>query len=159
MFCTFQQIGENIVLRRGVTFTCNKSGFTVTGLTHPSSSATAPNRISYGRYGTFMAYAKVPDSGIIPEGQTEGNKCPEASLWSDSFVNFEMVPKSLQLKPRKSSWPAQLFERKELKMTAVKQTDWGAKNLTEMNKTVKITLTSIPHKTTKFERLVLSHLH
>ena len=60
------------MLRRGVTFTCNKPGYSVIGLTHPSGSATGPNRICYGRYGTFLAYAKDPDSGVIPEGQTVG---------------------------------------------------------------------------------------
>jgi hypothetical protein len=34
------QIGENIVLRRGVTFTCNKEGYQLMGLTHPSAGVT-----------------------------------------------------------------------------------------------------------------------
>ncbi len=67
----FRQIGENIVLRRGVTFTCKKEGYQLIGLTHPSGNATSVN---YGRYGTVMAYTKDPNSGELPEGETTGNK-------------------------------------------------------------------------------------
>jgi hypothetical protein len=61
------------VLRRGVTFSVNKEGVNLIGLTHPSGSVTSPNRINYGRYGTVLAYSKDPNSGHIPEGQTTGN--------------------------------------------------------------------------------------
>jgi hypothetical protein len=60
------------VLRRGVTFSVNKEGVNLIGLTHPSGSVTSPNRVNYGRYGTVLAYSKDPNSGHIPEGQTTG---------------------------------------------------------------------------------------
>ena len=71
MLTCITQIGENIVLRRGVTFTCKKEGYQLIGLTHPSGNAASVN---YGRYGTVMAYTKDPNSGELPEGQTPGKK-------------------------------------------------------------------------------------
>lgn len=94
------QIGENIVLRRGVTFSCQKDGHRLIGLTHPSGSITSTNRVQYGRYGTLLAYAKDPNSGLIPEGQTVESMARQLCQHV-----IGMNPKSVGNFDDKSTWP------------------------------------------------------
>ena len=67
------QIGENIVLRRGVTLSAGE-GVKLAGVTHPSANINQmENHVQFGRYGTVVAYTNK-EEGIIPEGQTVGKK-------------------------------------------------------------------------------------
>ena len=67
------QIGENIVLRRGVTLSAGE-GVKLAGVTHPSANINpSENHVQFGRYGTVVAYTNSGE-GIIPEGQTVGKK-------------------------------------------------------------------------------------
>ena len=65
------QIGENMVLRRGIRFSA-PDGFELAGLTHPSASVHKSNDVQYGRYGVIMGYSKDDNMGTIPKDQTTG---------------------------------------------------------------------------------------
>ncbi|XP_040565946.1 elongation factor Ts, mitochondrial [Lepeophtheirus salmonis] len=62
------QIGENIVLKRGVLFSVPQ-GTSLAAVTHPSARIDNED-VMYGRFGTIMAYSKDHNTGVIPEGQT-----------------------------------------------------------------------------------------
>ena len=72
------QIGENIVLRRAVTFAIQNAGVNdndenirLAIVTHPSANMNADaSNVAYGRFGVILAYSKDEDIGILPEGQT-----------------------------------------------------------------------------------------
>ena len=73
------QIGENIVLRRAVTFATpsdkaeKQEDVQLAIVTHPSAFPSPDsNNVVYGRFGVIMAYSKDKNVGIIPEEQTVG---------------------------------------------------------------------------------------
>ena len=74
------QIGENLVLRRAVTFSSkciekNEKGedIRLAIVTHPSALPTTDySTVVYGRFGVIMAYSKDKRIGILPEGETVG---------------------------------------------------------------------------------------
>ena len=74
------QIGENLVLRRAVTFSTscldkNEKGedIRLAIVTHPSAlPSTDGSNVVYGRFGVIMAYSKDKRIGILPEGETVG---------------------------------------------------------------------------------------
>ena len=74
------QIGENLVLRRAVTFSAkcleqNEKGedIRLAIVTHPSAlPSTDGSNVVYGRFGVIMAYSKDKRIGILPEGETVG---------------------------------------------------------------------------------------
>ena len=74
------QIGENLVLRRAVTFAAqspDKLGkdedVHLAIVTHPSAFPSSDsNTVVYGRFGVIMAYSKDKNVGILPEEQTVG---------------------------------------------------------------------------------------
>lgn len=63
------QIGENIVIKRGVTFSAG-SGVDVFGSTHPNVSKDS-NRVQCGRFGSLIALSK-DGKGNLEEGKTLG---------------------------------------------------------------------------------------
>ena len=73
------QIGENLVLRRAVTFSTggdkNEKGddMRLAIVTHPSALPSSDgSNVVYGRFGVIMAYSKDKSIGILPEGETVG---------------------------------------------------------------------------------------
>ena len=66
------QIGENIILRRGVSITVGE-GASVEGVTHPSANPMSSNSVvQYGRYGSLVTYTQNDNVKLIPEDQTPG---------------------------------------------------------------------------------------
>lgn len=65
------QIGENIVVRRGVSVRA-APGIKLSGVTHPSGNIHKANNLQYGRFGALLAFAKEDNVGVIPRGETLG---------------------------------------------------------------------------------------
>ncbi len=80
------QIGENIVLRRGVgVSTSSLEDVHLCGVTHPSASIHS-KQVQYGSYGVIMAYAKEKEGpNGLPEGQTTGG-CSATSVRECEYV-------------------------------------------------------------------------
>ncbi len=71
------QLGENIVLQRGVTVTVDPN-MKLACLTHPSANIhSGQGKVQYGKYGTLVAYTASPN-GTFPDGQNERKSilCP-----------------------------------------------------------------------------------
>ena len=86
------QIGENLVLRRAVTFSTggdkNEKGddMRLAIVTHPSALPSSDgSNVVYGRFGVIMAYSKDKRIGILPEGETVG----KIKTCVDKFLNFQ----------------------------------------------------------------------
>jgi len=65
------QIGENLTLRRAVTFKVGQE-VRLSALTHPSANIHSSDSVAYGRFGSILAYAKDQgvENPVLPEGQT-----------------------------------------------------------------------------------------
>ena len=64
------QLGENIILRRGVTIAVGE-GVSIEGVTHPVVNDTGITEpIQVGKYGALVTYTKNENAGNIEEGQT-----------------------------------------------------------------------------------------
>ena len=67
------QIGEKIVLQRGVTIAVGED-VALEGISHPSASPWAKNNVQYGRYGALITYQKDKNVGFLPKGQSAGKQ-------------------------------------------------------------------------------------